>query len=88
MKERKIIINNNLGLHARAAAKIVTLTNKFDSIINIVNGDKKADAKSIMKILMLSAPKGTEIKITADGEDELSALDSLEKLIKEKFDEE
>ena len=88
MKERKIIINNKLGLHARAAAKIVTLTNKFDSIINIVNGDKKADAKSIMKILMLSAPKGTEIKITADGEDELSALDSLEKLIKEKFDEE
>tara|TARA_Y100000996_G_scaffold374086_1_gene324020 strand:+ start:86 stop:352 length:267 start_codon:yes stop_codon:yes gene_type:complete len=88
MKERKIIINNKLGLHARAAAKIVTLTNKFDSIINIVNGDKKADAKSIMKILMLSAPKGTEIKITADGKDELSALDSLEKLIKEKFDEE
>ena len=88
MKERKIIINNNLGLHARAAAKIVTLTNKFDSSINIVNGDKKADAKSIMKILMLSAPKGTEVKITADGKDELSALDSLEKLIKEKFDEE
>ena len=88
MKERKIIINNNLGLHARAAAKIVTLTNKFDSSINIVNGDKKADAKSIMKILMLSAPKGTEIKITADGKDELLALDSLAKLIKEKFDEE
>tara|TARA_S200000501_G_C20327324_1_gene527196 strand:+ start:12 stop:278 length:267 start_codon:yes stop_codon:yes gene_type:complete len=88
MKERKIIINNKLGLHARAAAKIVTLTNKFDSIINIVNGDKKADAKSIMKILMLSAPKGTEVKITADGKDELSALDSLENLIKEKFDEE
>ena len=88
MKERKIIINNKLGLHARAAAKIVTLTNKFDSTINIVNGDKKADAKSIMKILMLSAPKGTEVKITADGKDELSALDSLEKLIKEKFDEE
>ena len=65
MKERKIIINNKLGLHARAAAKIVTLTNKFDSIINIINGNKSADAKSIMKILMLSAPKGTEIKITA-----------------------
>ncbi len=88
MKERKIIINNKLGLHARAAAKIVTLTNKFDSIINIVNGNKSADAKSIMKILMLSAPKGTEIKITADGKDEILALDSLETLIKEKFDEE
>ncbi|MEC7865191.1 MAG: HPr family phosphocarrier protein [Pseudomonadota bacterium] len=88
MKERKIIINNKLGLHARAAAKIVTLTNKFDSIINIINGNKSADAKSIMKILMLSAPKGTEIKITADGKDEVLALDSLETLIKEKFDEE
>ncbi len=88
MKERKLIINNKLGLHARAAAKIVTLTNKFDSIINIINGNKSADAKSIMKILMLSAPKGTEIKITADGKDEVLALDSLETLIKEKFDEE
>ena len=88
MKERKIIINNKLGLHARAAAKIVTLTNKFDSIINIINGNKSADAKSIMKILMLSAPKGTEIKITADGKDEVLALDSLETLIKDKFDEE
>ena len=88
MKERKLIINNKLGLHARAAAKIVTLTNKFDSIINIINGNKTADAKSIMKILMLSAPKGTEIKITADGKDEVLALDSLETLIKEKFDEE
>ena len=63
MKERKIVINNKLGLHARAAAKIVTLTNKFDSMINIINGEKKADAKSIMKILMLSAHKGTEVII-------------------------
>jgi len=53
MKEKKIIISNKLGLHARAAAKIVTLTNKFESIIEITNSDKKADAKSIMKILML-----------------------------------
>ncbi len=88
MKEKKIVINNKLGLHARAAAKIVTLTNKFDSIINIINGDKKADAKSIMKILMLSAPKGTEIRITAKGKDETLALNSLEELIKRKFNEE
>lgn len=88
MKVKKIVINNKLGLHARAAAKIVTLTNKYESIIEINKGDKCADAKSIMKILMLSAPKGTEIKITADGKDEVLALDSLETLIKEKFDEE
>ena len=65
MKEKKVIISNKLGLHARAAAKIVTLTNKFQSIIEIVNNGKKADAKSIMKILMLAAPKGTCLLYTS-----------------------
>ena len=88
MKEKKIKITNKLGLHARAAAKIVTLTNKFESIIKIVNGDKQADAKSIMKILMLAAPKGTEVTISAAGKDEQSAIKSLENLIKCKFNEE
>jgi|TARA_X000001036_G_C20580874_1_gene766692 phosphocarrier protein len=88
MKERKIVINNRLGLHARAAAKIVTLTNKYDSIIEIIKDDKCADAKSIMKILMLSAPKGTEVKITASGKDESLAIKNLESLIKDKFHEE
>ena len=88
MKEKKIKITNKLGLHARAAAKIVTLTNKFESIIKIVNGDKQADAKSIMKILMLAVPKGTEVTISAAGKDEQSAIKSLENLIKDKFNEE
>ena len=87
MKQRKIVINNKLGLHVRAAAKIVTLTNKYDSIIEIIKGDKSADAKSIMKILMLSAPKGTEVKITASGKDESLAIKNLESLIKDKFHE-
>ena len=88
MKEKKIIIKNKLGLHARAAAKIVTLTNKYNSKIKIVNGAKIADAKSIMKILMLAAPKGTEILISASGKDEGLAIKNLEKLFNEKFDEE
>ncbi|MBJ41048.1 MAG: phosphocarrier protein HPr [Gammaproteobacteria bacterium] len=88
MKEKKIIIKNKLGLHARAAAKIVTLTNKYNSTIKIVNGAKIADAKSIMKILMLAAPKGTEILISASGKDESLAIKNLEKLFNEKFDEE
>jgi|TARA_B100000959_G_scaffold256856_1_gene290401 phosphocarrier protein len=88
MKEKKIIIKNKLGLHARAAAKIVTLTNKYNSKIKIVNGAKIADAKSIMKILMLAAPKGTEILISASGKDESLAIKNLEKLFNEKFDEE
>ena len=88
MKERKIVINNKLGLHARAAAKIVTLTNTYDSIIEIIKDDKRADAKIIMKILMLSAPMGTEVKITASGKDESLAIKNLESLIKDKFHEE
>ena len=85
--EKRITIINKLGLHARAAAKIVTLTNNYKSDIQIKNGEKTADAKSIMKLLMLSAPKGTELTIIVNGDDESSALKSLINLIKNKFDE-
>ena len=88
MKKKELIIKNKLGLHARAAAKIVSVTNKFDSNITITNGDITADAKSVMKILMLAAPKGTEIQILASGKDEDKALKTLERLIIDKFDEE
>ena len=87
MKEKRIKIRNNLGLHARAAAKIVTLTNKFSSKVTITNGERSADAKSIMKILMLSAPKNTEINIYIEGKDEIKAMKELELLINEKFGE-
>ncbi len=87
MKEKKLQIKNKLGLHARAAAKIVTLTNKFCSDIKIKKGDKTADAKSIMKILMLSASRGSEIQIMANGKDEVSAINNLQKLIERNFDE-
>ena len=83
--EKRITITNKLGLHARAAAKIVTLTNNYKSNIKIRNGKKIADAKSIMKLLMLSAPKGTEITVIANGDDESNAIKSLVNLIKNKF---
>ncbi len=85
--KKRITIVNKLGLHARAAAKIVTLTNKYKSNVQIKNGEKVADAKSIMKLLMLSAPKGTELTIIANGDDESAALKSLANLIENKFDE-
>tara|TARA_B100000945_G_scaffold45315_2_gene31188 strand:- start:776 stop:1042 length:267 start_codon:yes stop_codon:yes gene_type:complete len=85
--KKRITIINKLGLHARAAAKIVTLTNTYKSNIQIKNGEKVANAKSIMKLLMLSAPKGTEITIIANGDDESSAVKSLTNLIENKFDE-
>tara|TARA_B100000575_G_scaffold75680_1_gene59060 strand:+ start:983 stop:1252 length:270 start_codon:yes stop_codon:yes gene_type:complete len=87
MKSTKIKITNKLGLHARAAAKIVTLTNNFNSSVTIKNGEKSADAKSIMKLLMLSAPRGTEITISANGIDEINVINSLKNLIENKFDE-
>tara|TARA_Y100001970_G_scaffold75786_1_gene96049 strand:- start:141 stop:410 length:270 start_codon:yes stop_codon:yes gene_type:complete len=87
MKSTKIKIINKLGLHARAAAKIVTLTNNFNSSVTIKNGEKSADAKSIMKLLMLSAPRGTEITISANGIDEINVINSLKNLIENKFDE-
>ena len=85
-KELKIL--NNLGLHARAAAKVVSTANKFESQIIFVKDDKNADARSIMKLLMLSASKGSSINVKIDGNDQNDAMSSIEKLFKNKFDEE
>ena len=84
-KELKIL--NNLGLHARAAAKVVSTANKFESQIIFVKDDKNADARSIMKLLMLSASKGSCISVKIDGIDQNDAMSSIEKLFKNKFDE-
>ena len=85
-KELKIL--NNLGLHARAAAKVVSTANKFKSEIIFVKDDKNADARSIMKLLMLSASKGSSISVEIDGVDQTDAMSSIEKLFENKFDEE
>ena len=85
-KELKII--NNLGLHARAAAKVVSTANKFESKIMFIKDDKNADARSIMKLLMLSASKGSCINVKIDGADQNDAMNSIEKLFENKFDEE
>tara|TARA_Y100000389_G_C17468592_1_gene528081 strand:- start:3734 stop:4003 length:270 start_codon:yes stop_codon:yes gene_type:complete len=87
MITKKLLIMNKLGLHARAAAKVVSTANKFKSNITLVKGDKNADARSIMKILMLSASKGSDIEIIVDGNDQKDAMKSLEKLFHNGFDE-
>ena len=87
MISKNLSVLNKLGLHARAAAKIVFLANKFKSNITLVKDDKRADARSIMKILMLSASKDSIINITIDGNDEIQAMNSIEKLFQNKFDE-
>ena len=88
MITKDIQVLNKLGLHARAAAKLVFIANKFVSDITLVKDDKQADARSIMKILMLSASRDSIINITVEGNDEIQAMNSIEKLFQNKFDEE
>ena len=83
MVECRVTIVNRLGLHARAAAKLVRAATGFRSIIKLVRQDLGvvADAKSILSVLMLAASRGTELNITAEGPDEGPALDALCQLI-------
>jgi phosphocarrier protein HPr len=87
LTERDIEIKNKLGLHARAAAKLVHVAAKFKSDIKIRKGDEEVDGKSILGILLLAAGRGSTIKVRADGPDEREALDAIENLIDAKFDE-
>ena len=87
MISRDIEIKNKLGLHARAAAKLVHTAARFKSDIKVRKGDEEVDGKSILGILLLAAGKGSIVTIRADGEDERDAVDAIEKLIDAKFDE-
>ncbi len=87
MEQRPVTIVNKLGLHARAAAKFVTTASGFASNIDIEKNGQKVNGKSIMGVMMLAASRGTRLIITADGEDELEAIDSLERLVGERFGE-
>ena len=87
MVEREAKIVNRLGLHARAAAKLVHCAARFRSDIKIRKGDEEVDGKSILGILLLAAARGTIITIKANGEDEADAVAAIEKLIDAKFDE-
>ena len=81
-------IKNRLGLHARAASMFVQVANRFDSEISVSKNDQEVNGKSIMGILILAAPKGSEITIKAVGADALKALRALGELIEEGFGEE
>jgi phosphotransferase system HPr (HPr) family protein len=87
LTERNIEIRNKLGLHARAAAKLVHTAARFKSELKIRKGDEEVDAKSILGILLLAAGRGSVITVRGNGEDESEALDAIEKLIEAKFDE-
>jgi phosphocarrier protein HPr len=90
MQLRRIVIPNRLGLHARAAAKLVRLANTFRSSIQVSRCDlpaRTADAKNILGLLLLAAKQHTEVEMMTEGEDETAAMEALSRLIEEKFGE-
>ncbi|MFT7413569.1 MAG: phosphocarrier protein HPr [Methylophagaceae bacterium] len=87
MIEQTFTIINNLGLHARAAAKFVTTASQFEAEIQVSRNGRSVNGKSIMGVMMLAAGKGTEIKVNADGHDAELALQAIDVLINSYFGE-
>jgi len=88
MESQTFTIRNRLGLHARAAALLVKTANRFASDVTIEKDGLEVNGKSIMGILMLAASKGTRITLKVDGKDSTQAIQTLGKLIGNKFGEE
>jgi len=80
-------INNKLGLHARASAKLTKLAGSFPCEVWLAKGDRRVNAKSIMGVMMLAAGIGSTVEIEANGEQEQEAQDALLALIEDKFGE-
>jgi phosphocarrier protein len=87
MIQKTLVLKNRLGLHARAAAKLVHTAASFDSRVTLTKDGEEVDGKSILGLLLLAAGKGTPIVFRADGEDEGAAITALEDLIERRFDE-
>ena len=87
MISKDLTVANKLGLHARAAAKLVALASNFASEISIQKGDRKINGKSIMGVMMLAASQHTLVNIVIEGEDEQQAMADIENLFNNLFDE-
>lgn len=85
--EKTLVIKNDLGLHIRTAGKLVGTANRFQASVKMAKDDYEVDGKSIMGVLTLIAPKGTEILFTVCGEDALECMEAIERLIESRFDE-
>ena len=88
MISRELEIVNRLGLHARAAAKLVKLSASFDSDIDIEKDGQRVNSKSIMGVMMLAASCGSTVTLHADGPDEERAVGEIADLVERRFDEE
>ena len=90
MIRKTLRIKSALGLHARAAAKLVKLTSQFESDIKLsrTHVEEQVDAKSILGILLMAAAQGTEIEVMIDGKDEEVAMEAVVQLVNDRFGEE
>ena len=87
MKSKDLLIENKLGIHARAAAQIVKSASAYSSKITFIKDGLEVDGKSIMGIMMLAAAKGSTIAVRVQGDDENMAIKGIEKIFKDKFGE-
>lgn len=88
MISREVTVVNQLGLHARAAARFVHLATRFASHVRVARDAREMDGKSIMGVLLLAAACGSTIRISADGADEQAAVEALAALVQSGFGEE
>ena len=88
MISESVTVVNQLGMHARAAAKFVHLATRFEARVRVSRDRREMDGKSIMGILLLAAARGTTITISADGPDERDAVEALAQLVASGFGEE
>ncbi|MBI3402723.1 MAG: HPr family phosphocarrier protein [Acidobacteria bacterium] len=88
MTSQEVTVVNQLGMHARAAAKFVHVATRFDARVRVARDGREMDGKSIMGILLLAAARGSTITISADGADEQEALRALVALVESGFGEE
>ena len=88
MVERNVVIQNRLGLHARACSVFVKEAAKFASHITVVRDGLEVNGKSILGVMMLAAERGAEITLRAEGADEAQAIEALVKVVDDKFGEE
>lgn len=87
MIEESLTIENRLGLHARAAARLVSVASGFRSDIKLTRQDRTVNAKSIMGVMMLAAARGTEVEVRVNGPDEHEAFEAIRELIADRFGE-
>ncbi len=84
---KELVVQNKMGIHARPAAMIVRITNKFKAEVFVEKDEEQVNGKSIMGLMMLAAGKGSKVKFIATGDDAAAMLGEIEALFTRKFDE-